>query len=135
MIARYRVRIPSPLRSYTLGADEVDVTLPELAPGAAPPLAALLAALESAFPGIKKHGFGYMTRLFGELEQRIGKGPWAIGSAYTIADPYVAIMHRWGYTAELDMKQFPALSEHSKRVRERPAVQRVIEREGLNPWP
>ena len=53
MVARFRVRIPSPLRSYTLGADEVDVTLPELGPGAKPPLAAILAALDSSFPGIR----------------------------------------------------------------------------------
>ena len=53
MIARYRVRIPSPLRSYTLGHDEVDVTLPELSPEHAPPLRAIVAALDSAFPGIR----------------------------------------------------------------------------------
>lgn len=90
---------------------------------------------EAAFNGIKKHGHAYMTRLMTELEERVGKGPWAIGEQYTIADPYVVIMHRWGHTAELDMSKFPALKAHSERVRARPAVQRVIEREGLNPWP
>lgn len=90
---------------------------------------------EAAWPGIKKHGFAYLTRLMGELEQRIGKGPWAIGEQYTIADPYLVIMHRWGHTAELDMSAFPALAAHSQRVRARPAVKAVIEREGLNPWP
>jgi hypothetical protein len=53
MIARYRVRIPSPLVSYTLGHDEVIVTLPELSPDHAPPLRAIVAALESSFPGIR----------------------------------------------------------------------------------
>jgi len=53
VIARYRVRIPSPLRSYTLGHGEVDVTLPELSPDAAPPLRAIIAALDSSFPGIR----------------------------------------------------------------------------------
>jgi glutathione S-transferase len=90
---------------------------------------------EAAGPGIKKHGISYMTRLFEELEQRIGKGPFAIGSQYTIADPYLAIMHRWGHSAELDMSKFPRLNEHSLKVRERPAVKRVIETQGLSPWP
>ena len=53
MIARYRVRIPSPLRSYTLGHGEVDVALPELSPDHAPPLRAILAALDSSFPGLR----------------------------------------------------------------------------------
>jgi glutathione S-transferase len=90
---------------------------------------------ESAFAGIKTHGVGYMTRLLAELDLRIGKGPWAIGEQFTIVDPYVTIMHRWGYTAELDMSKFPQLRAHSERVRARPAVARIIEREGLNPWP
>ena len=90
---------------------------------------------EAAFPGIRKHGAAYLERLFAELEQRVGDGPWAIGAQYTIADPYLVIMHRWGHTAEIDMKPYPRLAAHSARVRERPAVQRVIEREGMNPWP
>ncbi len=53
MIARYRVKIPSPLRSYTLGHDEVVVTLPELSPTEAPPLRAIVAALDSSFPGLR----------------------------------------------------------------------------------
>ncbi|CAG0976660.1 hypothetical protein BURK1_01520 [Burkholderiales bacterium] len=53
MIARYRVRIPSPLRSYTRGHDEVIVTLPELSPDHGPPLRAIIAALDSSFPGIR----------------------------------------------------------------------------------
>ena len=52
MIARYRVKIPSPLLSYTLGHDEVIVTLPELSPDHAPPLRAIVAALDSSFPGL-----------------------------------------------------------------------------------
>ena len=53
MIARYRVKVPSPLRSYTLGHDEVDVMLPELSPTEAPPLRAIVAALDSSFPGLR----------------------------------------------------------------------------------
>ena len=53
MVARYRVKIPSPLRSYTRGHDEVIVTLPELSPDHAPPLRAIVAALDSSFPGIR----------------------------------------------------------------------------------
>ena len=53
MIARYRVKIPSPLLSYTLGHPEVIVTLPELSPDHAPPLRAIVAALDSAFPGLR----------------------------------------------------------------------------------
>jgi sulfur-carrier protein len=48
-----RVRIPSPLRSYTGGADEVRVAIPLLAPEHPPSLTAVLAALEGRYRGLR----------------------------------------------------------------------------------
>ena len=47
-----RVRIPSPLRSYT-GRAEVDVAIPVLAPEHPPTLRGVLASLDLAYPGIR----------------------------------------------------------------------------------
>lgn len=47
-----RVRIPSPLRSYT-GAAETEVAVPVLAPELPPTLRGVLAALDLAYPGIR----------------------------------------------------------------------------------
>jgi molybdopterin synthase sulfur carrier subunit len=47
-----RVRIPSPLRSYT-DAAEVAVAVPVLAPELPPTLGGVLAALDGAYPGIR----------------------------------------------------------------------------------
>lgn len=90
---------------------------------------------EASFPGIKKHATAYMTKLMTELDQRIAGKAWAIGEQYTVADPYLMIMVRWGHTAELPMAQWQNLAAHTKKMLARPAVQRVVEREGLNPWP
>jgi molybdopterin synthase sulfur carrier subunit len=48
-----RVRIPSPLRSYTGGDGEVAVAIPLLAPENPPSLTAVLAALEGRFRGLR----------------------------------------------------------------------------------
>lgn len=48
-----RVRIPSPLRSYTDGAAEVMVAIPVLAPELPPTLAGVLAALDAQFRGLR----------------------------------------------------------------------------------
>ena len=48
-----RVRIPSPLRSYTGGNGEVAVAIPLLAPENPPSLTAVLAALEGRFRGLR----------------------------------------------------------------------------------
>src|SRR4051794_9961916 len=47
-----RIRVPSPLRSYT-GAAEVAVAVPVLAPEMPPTLGGVLAALDGAYPGIR----------------------------------------------------------------------------------
>ena len=47
-----RVRVPSPLRSYT-GAAEVGVAVPVLAPELPPTVGGVLAALDIAYPGIR----------------------------------------------------------------------------------
>jgi molybdopterin converting factor small subunit len=48
-----RVRIPSPLRSYTDGEAEVSVAVLVLAPELPPTLASVLAALERRYRGIR----------------------------------------------------------------------------------
>jgi len=90
---------------------------------------------ESAFAGIQKHGRAYMSRLFAELDARLQGPQWAVGEQYTVVDPYLTIFNKWGYTAELDMEKYPSWNAHSRRVRERPAVQRVIAQEELPVWP
>jgi len=47
-----RIRIPSPLRSYT-GGSEVTVAVPVLAPELPPTLGGVLAALNLNYPGIR----------------------------------------------------------------------------------
>ena len=47
-----RVRIPSPLRSYT-GSAEVGVAVPVLAPELPPTVGGVLAALDLNYPGIR----------------------------------------------------------------------------------
>jgi len=47
-----RVRMPSPLRSYTRSAD-VDVAVPVLAPELPPTIGGVLAALDVAYPGVR----------------------------------------------------------------------------------
>lgn len=48
-----RVRIPSPLRSYTGGEPEVVVAIPVLAPELPPTVAGVLAAVESKHRGLR----------------------------------------------------------------------------------
>lgn len=68
------------------------------------------------------------------IEETLLKDPWAMGDAYTVADGYLSVFTRWGRQAGfLDRERFPRLNDHLDRVQARPAVQRMLEQEGLQP--
>ncbi len=74
--------------------------------------------------------------LWQAVERKIaeGQGPWAIGSRYTVADPYLLVYWTWGRGPVLgfDMaRDFPHWTEHARRLAARPAVQKAFAAEGL----
>lgn len=61
------------------------------------------------------------------------KGPWVLGSSYSIADAYLLPFYRWGNRIGLTMAQeYPRWAEWTKRMLERPAVSRAIGIEGIS---
>lgn len=72
--------------------------------------------------------------LWGQVEAKLGAGPWALGDAYSVADPYLLTLWVWGRNPPLaiDMaRDLPNWTAHARRMAERPAVRRAFEREGL----
>ena len=68
---------------------------------------------------------------FDLIERKMFRGPWAMGEAYTVADPYLFTLARWMEADSVDPSAFPRVLEHRGRMAERPAVQRVLKAEGL----
>jgi glutathione S-transferase len=71
--------------------------------------------------------------LFGEIDALLAPGPWLLGGRYSLADPYPLIFRRWARRLELDVTPFAHWADHTRRMVERPAVQRALAREGLDP--
>jgi glutathione S-transferase len=71
--------------------------------------------------------------LFGEIDALLAPGPWLLGDRYSLADPYPLTFRRWARRLELDVGEHRHWAEHSRRMVERPAVQRALAREGLDP--
>ncbi|RYE60032.1 MAG: glutathione S-transferase, partial [Oxalobacteraceae bacterium] len=68
------------------------------------------------------------------VEDHLFKGPWAMGEAYTVADGYLSVFSRWARRGGiLDPQAYPRLNDHLDRVQARPAVQRVLAAEGIEP--
>lgn len=68
------------------------------------------------------------------VEDTMIEEPWVFGDRYTAADGYLSVFSRWArQAAMLDPARFPKLNAHLDRVQARPAVQRVLQAEGIAP--
>jgi glutathione S-transferase len=74
-----------------------------------------------------------LRALFGELDALLAPGPWLLGDLFTLADAYPLTFLRWARRLELDVAPYPRWTAHARLMVERPAVQRVLAREGLEP--
>lgn len=71
--------------------------------------------------------FGEALRL---IDTQLLRGPWVLGEAYSVCDPYLYVVSGWIPRDGLDWADFPRLADHHRRVGERPATKAVLARVG-----
>jgi glutathione S-transferase len=79
-----------------------------------------------AIAAMKKKVQENMTACFELIEERMLRGPWVMGEAYSIADPYLFTIARWLPSDHVDISRFPRVHDHYRRMEERPAVKRAL---------
>jgi glutathione S-transferase len=67
-----------------------------------------------------------MSECFDLIENSLFSGPWVMGEAYSIADPYLFTLTGWLEGDGVDPQRFPEVYAHSRRMAERPAVKKVL---------
>ena len=67
-----------------------------------------------------------MAAAFALIEAQMLRGPWTMGEAYTICDPYLFTLAGWLEEDAVDIARFPKVQTHRARMLARPAVQRVL---------
>ena len=63
---------------------------------------------------------------FAIIEERMFKGPWVMGEAFSVGDAYLYTMANWLARDSVDIKRFPRIADHFKRMEARPAVAKVL---------
>jgi glutathione S-transferase len=63
------------------------------------------------------------------IETRMLKGPWVMGEAYTIADPYLFTLAQWLEDDGVDPARIPRVMAHRSRMAARPNVKKAIAEE------
>jgi glutathione S-transferase len=84
---------------------------------------------ESVWPTLAAGGRSALEKHFAEIEALCGDG-WLVADQFTAADSYAGIFYRWGRRIEMDMSAYQRWASLVGRVIDRPATQRVLEREG-----
>lgn len=89
---------------------------------------AVIAAVRAKAPDL-------VTSAYALIEEKLSDGrPFVHGDAYTVSDPYLFTMTRWlARDGMPGIDTFPQSAAHMRRLNKRPAVQRALEHEGLNP--
>jgi glutathione S-transferase len=63
---------------------------------------------------------------FALIERGMLGGPWVMGEAYTIADPYLFTISQWLEGDGVHLSRLSRVLDHRARMRERPAVRKAL---------
>jgi glutathione S-transferase len=72
-----------------------------------------------------------LGKKFDYVDQKMGAGPFLMGSTLTLGDPYLFVMTRWAEKLLGGLDRWPNLSAFHQRMMERPSVRNVLQFEGL----
>ena len=78
---------------------------------------------------VKEAGMKAMDEYFQLIEERLNNGIWWYDDEWSIMDAYLYWFFWRVEGADYDVSRFPAYQQHAKRMEQRPAVQRALQRE------
>lgn len=86
-------------------------------------------APEECAEAVYQKGSEAMTEYFRLIEDRLSGQPWWYGEQWSIIDAYLYWIFWRVEGADFDVTPYPNYADHAKRMEERPAVRRALERE------
>ena len=81
---------------------------------------------ESSFADMKRMIPKTVGACFALIEKQMFRGPWVMGEAYTVCDPYLFTLAGWLEGDGVDLPKLPRVMDHHRRMSQRPAVQRAV---------
>ncbi|HBW84473.1 MAG TPA: glutathione S-transferase [Gammaproteobacteria bacterium] len=86
---------------------------------------------ESAIKAMQQKVPQTMRACFQLIAESFFRGPWVMGQSYSIADPYLFTISNWLEGDSVDIREFPSIADHNSRMRERAAVEKILEIHGI----
>jgi glutathione S-transferase len=82
---------------------------------------------QSSFADMQRKVPQTVGECFSLIERTMFKGPWVLGEAYSICDPYLFTLAQWMEGDGVDRAKFPNIADHSRRMGERAAVKQALD--------
>jgi glutathione S-transferase len=92
---------------------------------------------DAATAQVKAHAEVRLNGMFQIMDDALKEsgGPYLLGETYSIIDPYLMMVSRWGRGLGKAPNSYPHIGPFLDRMAERPAVKRTFEGEGIEaPW-
>ena len=81
---------------------------------------------EAAIEALKRGVPRSVGSCFELIDTTLFRGPWVMGEAYSICDPYLFTLSQWLEADGVDLAAFPRVLDHRTRMAERAAVVRAL---------
>jgi glutathione S-transferase len=84
------------------------------------------------YPPVKARGQEHLLKYFKEIDERLASSHYAMASGYSVVDPFLLVMFRWGNKLKFAMaNDYPAWGKLITELLSRPAVQKSLKQEGI----
>jgi glutathione S-transferase len=85
---------------------------------------------DAAIEAMKRKVPASVGECFDLMEHHMFVGPWVMGDAYTICDPYLFTIAQWLEGDGVDPRRAPKIQDHRRRMAERRSVKTAMVQEG-----
>jgi glutathione S-transferase len=90
---------------------------------------------EDAYPPVQASGQVNFQRCLAEIEAHLTRSPFAVGSQFTVVDPFWLVFYRWGIRQGYEIKRlYPAYTRYAELLSQRPSVMAALSVEGISLW-
>ena len=80
----------------------------------------------ASFADMQRKAPQAVSECFALIEREMLKGPWVMGDAYSICDPYLFTLAQWLEADGVDTKKLPRVMQHRSRVATLPGVRKAL---------
>jgi glutathione S-transferase len=87
------------------------------------------------FPPVQSSGHTNFQRCLADIEVHLGRHAFAVGTGFSVVDPFWLVFYRWGARQGYEMKElYPNYTRYIEKLAQRPSIGAALQAEAISPW-